>query len=149
MDEYDPSLVHKIYIHVSQNCSDYKLIIMYIYKNNTNYLSSFKSSYRMYLRLCLSGNWSRTCTNINLCRCKQSLQNQTKRTYENMLLSLSLNVHFYSVIQSAYHMRDANICRSWKKTILPPRRNNIIHPLLFQKYKLIWLIKLHMYVESN
>jgi hypothetical protein len=66
-----------------------------------------------------------------------------------MLLNSSSNVHFYSVIQSAYRIRDANICRSQKKSILPPKRNNIIHPLLFQKYKLIWLIQLHMYVESK
>ena len=66
-----------------------------------------------------------------------------------MLLNLSSNVHFYSVIQSTYHMRDANFYRSQKKTILPPRRNGIIHPVLFQKYKLIQLIQLHMYVESK
>ena len=106
---------HKIYIHVSQNCSDYKLITMYIHKNRTNYLSLVKSSYRMYLKLCLSGNWIRTCTNIKLCSSGKSLQNQIKRTYKHMLLNSSLNVHFYSVIQSAYHMSDANIYRSQKK----------------------------------
>ena len=136
MDEYDMEPIrkiktHKIYIHVSQNCSDYKLITMYIHKNSTNYLSSVKSSYRMYLRLCLSGNWSRTYTNIKRCSYRQSLQNQIKKTYEHMLLNLSLKVHFYSVIQSAYHIRDANVYRSQKKSILPPRRKNIIHPLLF------------------
>ena len=150
MDEYDMAPIRKIktYIHVSQNCLDYKLIIMYIHKNNTNYLSSVKSSYHMYLRLCLNGNQSRTCTNINLCRCRQSVQNQIKRTYEHMLLNSSLNVHIYSVIQSAYYMRDANVYRSQKNTILPPRRNSIIHPLLFQKYKLIWLIQLRIYMQK-
>ena len=72
MDEYDMAPVrkiktHKIYIHVSQNCLDYKLITMYIHKNSTNYLSSVKSSYRMYLKLSLNGNWIRTCTDIELC----------------------------------------------------------------------------------
>ena len=155
MDEYNMAPVrkiktHKIYIHVSQNCSDYKLITMYIHKNSTNYFSSVKSSYRMYLRLYLSGNWSKTCTNINLCSYGQSLQNQIKRTYEHMLLNSSSNVHFYSIIQSAYHMRDANVYRSQKKTILPPKRNSIIHPLLFEnQHTLIQLIQLHMYVESK
>ena len=67
-----------------------------------------------------------------------------------MLLNSNLNLHFYSVIQSAYRMRDANVCRSQKKTILPPRRNSSIHPLLFQnQHTLIWLIQLHVYVESK
>ena len=61
MDEYDMAPIrkiktHKIYRHVSQYYSDYKLIIMYIHKNNKNYFSSVKSSYHVYLRLCLSGN---------------------------------------------------------------------------------------------
>ena len=61
MDEYDIAPIrkiktHKIYIHVSQNCTDHKLITMYIHKTSKKYLSSEKSSYGMYLRLCPSGN---------------------------------------------------------------------------------------------
>ena len=89
-------------IYMSQNYSNYKLITMYVHKNITNYFSLVKSSYLMYLRLCLSDNQIRTCTNIKLCSYEQSLQNQIKRTYGHMLLNLSLNVHFYSAIQSAY-----------------------------------------------
>ena len=77
-------------------------------------------------------------------------KNQLKRIYDHMLSNLSLTIHFYSVIQNAYRMRDANICRSQKKTILPPRRNNIFHPQIFQnQHTLIWLIQLKMYVECN
>ena len=66
-----------------------------------------------------------------------------------MLLNSNLNVHFYSVIQSAYYTRDANICRSQKNIVLPPR-NSSIHPLLFQnQHTLIWLIQLQMYAESK
>ena len=71
MDEYDMAHVrkiktYKIYIHV---------VKIVRFKNSTNYLSSVKSSYHMYLRLCLNGNWSKTCTDIKLCSYGKYLQN--------------------------------------------------------------------------